>query len=95
MVHFVPATVENVTEVVAYVLDERHRSEMKAITKAANAWCKRTANKEHLLQDSISQLSEYEKALQKLYGKSWTKDWAAAWGRIWAKVGDDIEDCVL
>ena len=58
MVHYVPASLENVTAVASYVLDKKNRNEMKAIVDSANVWCKRTNTKEQLPRDAISQLEK-------------------------------------
>ena len=63
MVHYVPASLENVTEVVAYVLDPAHGEEMQGLVTSANAWCKRSMSKEALSKDVMVQLKEYEYAL--------------------------------
>ena len=40
MIHYVPASLENITEVVEYVLNNNNQHEMKEIVRSANVWCK-------------------------------------------------------
>ncbi len=80
--HYVPASLDNITEVTQYVLDEKNRDQMKAVVDSANAWCKRTNTKEQLPKDAISQLQKYEAALYEAYNNSWVEEWKVVRQRI-------------
>ena len=41
MIHYIPASLANMTEEVAYVMDKKNEGQMKAMVKLANSWCKR------------------------------------------------------
>ena len=41
MVHYVPASIENMTYVAAYILDKENEEEMKGIVDSTNSWCKK------------------------------------------------------
>ena len=62
MVHYVPASLENITEVVSYAVDEENDDEMKRIVASANLWCKRKMTEKAIALDMITQLQKYEAA---------------------------------
>ena len=41
IIHYGPASFKNITEVVAYVMDKKNKSQMKEMVKLANSWCKK------------------------------------------------------
>ena len=41
IIHYSPASFKNITEVVAYVMDKKNKSQMKAMVKLANSRCKK------------------------------------------------------
>ena len=67
MVHYVPASLENLTEVVSYVVDEANDQEMIQIVKNANDWCKKTNTRPHLLTDLILQIKKFEQEIESLW----------------------------
>lgn len=93
MVHYVPSSLENITKVAEYVLDERNRQEMKSIVDAANGWCKSANNKEQLPRNAMSQLKLYEQSLYDEYNNSWVDEWQHVWSRISKNIGADLVDC--
>ena len=62
MVHYVPASLENITEVVSYAVHEENDDEMKRIVASANLWCKRKMTEKAIALDMITQLQKYEAA---------------------------------
>ena len=60
MKHYVPASLENVTQVAAYVLDETNEEEMKSIVQSANSWCKTKMTEKGIVKDFMMQLEKYE-----------------------------------
>lgn len=62
MVHYVPASLDNLTEVAAYVLDNENADEMKLIVDSANLWCKRKMTEKIMVTDFMMQLKKYEVA---------------------------------
>lgn len=96
MTHFVPATIQNITQVSEYVLDDNNQREMKAIVHSANSWCKGFNTKEQLPLDAISQLMKYESALKEAYNDSeWDEDWSHVERRIQNHIGKDMVDCTI
>jgi hypothetical protein len=94
MIHYVPASLENITEVVEYVLDNNNQHEMKEIVRSANVWCKGMNTKEQLPRDAITQLMKYESALEEaFYDDGWDKDWKRVERRLRKNVGEDLVDC--
>ena len=73
MVHYVPASLENITQVVAYVMNKENGDEMKSIVKSANSWCKGALSEEGLANGAIRQLEVYRKALDEYGG--WREEW--------------------
>ena len=65
MVHYVPASLDNVTQVVSYVLDKANDAEMKSIVKSASAWCGRKMVKEKLGKETLAQLERYRQSIPK------------------------------
>jgi hypothetical protein len=94
MLHYVPASLDNITDVVEYVLDVRNRREMKSIVDSANLWCKRTLTKDQMARDAMSQLSKYETALFDTYGENWEEEWLVVKERIMSNIGDDLVNCI-
>jgi hypothetical protein len=93
MSQYVPASLQNITDVIDYVLDKQNRNQMKAIVDSANSWCKRTINKERLPRDAISQLKKYETSLYDTYNDSWIEEWSVVRKRIMSNLGDVLVDC--
>ncbi|KAL3807429.1 hypothetical protein ACHAXA_003958 [Cyclostephanos tholiformis] len=93
MLDYVPASLQNLTEVIEYVLDKKNEHQMKSIVDSANSWCKRTITKEQLANDAMSQLRKYETALFDTYDRSWEAEWISVRERIMSNIGDDLVDC--
>ena len=60
MVHYVPASLENITEVVSYAVDEENDDKMKQIVASANLWCERKMTEKAIALNMITQLQKYE-----------------------------------
>jgi hypothetical protein len=90
-IHYVPASLENITEVARYVVDPKNDEEMRNVVKAANSWCKRTVTEEVLIRDEMFQLEAYESALD-AYGErnNWIDEWREF---MMAGFIDDLVDC--
>jgi len=95
MQHYIPASLENITEVVAYVLDNKNDAEMRELVIAANLWCKEKMTRDQLAQDAISQLGKYDMAIHRNYNSSWEDAWINVKRRIFEHVGKDLVDCKL
>ena len=59
MVHYVPASLGNITEVVSYAVDEENDDKMKRIVASANLWCERKMTRE-------SNCTEYDYSVTKV-----------------------------
>ena len=70
MVHYVPASIENVTQVTAYVLDKANEEEMEGIIYSANSWCKRKMTEKDMAKDIMIQLEKYETAFNEYMQES-------------------------
>mmetsp|Transcript_6123 Transcript_6123/g.13408 ORF Transcript_6123/g.13408 Transcript_6123/m.13408 type:complete len:366 (-) Transcript_6123:182-1279(-) len=94
MVHYVPASLENVTDVVAYVMDDKNDGEMKEMVQRANEWCARTNTGEQLPKEALMRLREYERVIHTKYNNSsWSEEWEGVQERSLKYVGDDLVDC--
>mmetsp|Transcript_18395 Transcript_18395/g.38615 ORF Transcript_18395/g.38615 Transcript_18395/m.38615 type:complete len:93 (-) Transcript_18395:950-1228(-) len=62
MIHYVPASLENVTTTVAYVVDKENEAEIKGIIKSANSWCTKKMTEVRMAKDMMLQLQKYNKA---------------------------------
>ena len=69
MVHYAPASLDNLADVVAYVMDEDNDDEMKGMVAAANSWCRRKMNKKQIATDMIQQLLKYDNALDEYFDR--------------------------
>ena len=63
MKHYIPASLDNITNVTEYAIDERNENEMIRIVASANAWCKSNMNRDALAQDMMQQLHKNRVAL--------------------------------
>ena len=75
MKHYVPASLDNLTQVVSYVMDKSNDDEMQAIVTAANTWCRESLTEEGLARDALVQLDSYKKALDAYHNGTWKKEW--------------------
>lgn len=85
-VHFLPASLNNVTDVAAYATDEANEYKMKRIVKRANDWCRNTITRRSLMRDTLRQLGTYSEALQ-----STNDQWRKKWNEI--RPGIDLVFC--
>jgi hypothetical protein len=60
MKHYVPASLDNITQVTVYVLYKENEEEMKDIMNAANLWCSRSMTIDAMVRDLMLRLKEYE-----------------------------------
>ena len=74
MIHYIPASWENITEMVAYVMDKKNEGQMKVMAMSANSWCKRTLNEERLGKEAILQLETYKIVLDTYSNSSWNHE---------------------
>jgi hypothetical protein len=92
MVHYLPASLDNITDVVAYAVDEENDVEMRAMVASANSWCKGALTEEGLAKDAIIRLDAYRRALDSYGNGSWVEEWKRVRLRFTETV-DDLVDC--
>lgn len=90
MIHYVPASLDNITEVVEYVMDTANENEMKSIVNAADKWCAKSLSAKGLARDSLVQLQTYKKALDSY--SNMDDDWNKVFQRF-SDTFDDLVDC--
>ena len=101
MEHYVPASLDNLTEVVSYVLDWDNEDDIIEIIDTANAWCKKRLTEEHMAMDMMQQVQLYKAALtdymdeHKVYDLSMiTKSLFSSEQRLHnATAADDLVEC--
>lgn len=92
--HYIPASLNNLTEVMTYVLDKQNEDEMKKIIHSANSWCKWKMTRKQLAADMIHlSLRRYKAALD-AYMEARNFDIATieSWF-VGARKVDDLVEC--
>jgi hypothetical protein len=62
-VHYIPASLDNITEVSSYVVDKSNDLEMNKVVQKANSWCEQKLNKDRIINDTMDQIELYFDAL--------------------------------
>jgi hypothetical protein len=70
-VHYVPSSLDNITDVVEYVLDRENDGRMRNIVDEANRWCRRHLGKESFAIKAMRALDMYRDALQRYGVDGW------------------------
>ncbi len=86
-VHYLPATIDNITQVAEFVMDKDNDAKMQQIVANANAWCKQNMKREMMARSAIEAVEAYRVLLND-YDKRWHEDWTSR------KVYDGIDDLV-
>ena len=73
-VHYLPSTIDNITQVAEFVLDRDNDAEMRQIVANANTWCKENMMKRKMARSAIDAIEEYRVLLND-YDKHWQEDW--------------------
>jgi hypothetical protein len=90
MEHYVPASLENITQVTEYVLRKENEEVMKDVVNAANLWCKVSMTGEGLRRDMMLRLGVYATGLDN-YMKSNSIDVSSMATLL---PSDDFVECV-
>lgn len=72
-VHYIPANVDNLTQVVKYVIDNDVK--MKSVVDRANAWCHGSRSKEALVEKAMLALELYLLSLEQYDKGHWINEW--------------------
>lgn len=86
-VHYLPSTLDNITQVAELVMDKNNDAKMQQIVANANAWCKQNINREKMARSAIKAIEEYRVLLNDC-DEHWHGDWQSR------KVYDRIDDLV-
>jgi len=73
-VHYLPASLENLTEVVEYAISDDNSEEMKSIVSRANEWCDNEVVPSKLRNNMLSILDGYADELYRA-DANWTNTW--------------------
>ena len=71
MEHYVPASLDNLTEVVEYAMDPKNDKKLKAIVASANSWCNTMNTKEQLSKEAVARIQAFESSIYESYNNSW------------------------
>ena len=93
MKHYIPASLDNVTNVTAYVTDERNDDEMIRIVTSANAWCEDKMNRHALARDMMQQLQKYRVSLDQYSTKTYNVSLSVTMDSIRKDVCLDFVEC--
>ena len=91
-IHYLPASLENITQVVSYAMDTKNDKQMKDMIRSANDWCKYSLSEEGLAHDALLRLDAYANALDSYRNGSWRTEWKFAKKRFTDTI-DDFVDC--
>ena len=89
-VHYIPANVANLTQVVEYVMNNDEK--MKSVVKRANAWCQSSWSKRSMMTKATSALELYQSSLEKYDEGHWIEDWKNL--NVF-KNADDLVECIV
>jgi len=73
-VHYIPASVDNLTQVVKYATSDEHEEQVQSIISNANKWCERHISEESLRSDLLSILNGYAEELDRA-NPEWSNVW--------------------
>ena len=74
-VHYIPASLENITKVAEYALDDDNDTEIRRIVRRANEWCDGSRSLESLANRAVDALDEFRSALTGYYGGGGRRSW--------------------
>jgi hypothetical protein len=74
-VHYLPASLENFTEVAKWAVQNSSLSEVKQIVQNANTWCKRKVHTDELHRDFLALLNGYMQGLTTA-DPNWANRWS-------------------
>ncbi|KAL7470951.1 hypothetical protein ACHAXS_011239 [Conticribra weissflogii] len=92
MVHYMPATLQNLTQTVQYATAKANENEMRAMVQNANAWCQKTLIEPKFVDDSLMQLELYQEALNAM-DTGWREQWEIVMEKFTSTI-DDLVDSV-
>lgn len=92
MVHYIPATLQNITQAVQYAIDKDNEHQVQSMIQAANSWCQKTLIEPSYVEDAMAQLDEYQKALEDMKDETWREEWKSVKKRFTESI-DDFVDC--
>ena len=73
-VHYIPANLENLTEVARSIMQPENDDMLRSVVKNANTWCRERLTEEHLNLDFVSVLNGYVEMLN-VRDPKWAEEW--------------------
>jgi hypothetical protein len=92
-IHYLPASIANLTSVVEYVMDGTNDIQIQQIVQNANDWCAQQLTKEVYIMNSVNALGMYQQALVQL-GVIDDNSWSVNNSSSSSGVVDNIDDLV-
>jgi hypothetical protein len=90
-VHYVPASLNNITQVAESVLVENNDKDLQQIISNANSWCAKSMTQDALGRSAMAALEEYHDLLNE-FDRNWQEKWLI---RGAFEVANDIVECTL
>jgi len=87
-VHYLSASLDNITTVAEYAVDEKNDRQIKHIVSNANSWCKNTLTEVEMANDALVQLKKYAKALD-----AYSKDLRDEWRIVIQRFSNTLVEC--
>lgn len=94
--HYIPASVHNLTEVVEYAMDSKNDGEIRGVVERANGWCVTNRNTESLALEAAAAFGVYKTYLNQYIDddRQSIEDWRSRWGRVMNGI-DDLVECTV
>lgn len=65
--HYIPASLDNLTKVVEYVISPENDIEIKRVVRAANEWCRSAIGVETVTRSAMEQIGKYYSDLHEAF----------------------------
>lgn len=88
-VHYLPATLNNISQVAEFIMDGDNDADMQQIVANANAWCKENMIREKMATSAIKAIEEYHVLLNG-YDEHWHEEWHSS--KVLRGI-DDLVEC--
>lgn len=93
-IHYIPASLKNLTQVVRHVLDRTNDNEMRRVVDNANEWCRRSMNEKAFGLRAMEALERYRTALERFHGGA-LEEWEAMRSAIGSEKMNDLVECIV
>jgi len=92
-VHYIPSSLDNITQVVEYVMNKSHDRAIRDVVKNANKWCHGNSAKESLANNAAKALESYQQSLEQYDDGRLMDEWRRR--ELLRKDDNDFVECVV